>query len=565
MHAQDIAQIAQSDPLIITGAVGTQNTYRYSSGSRGSGSPLSNMIYANLNINVYGYSMPFAMYYSNDNMSFSYPQFALSFNPSYKDWSGHLGQSSMEFSPYVMNMSFNGVGLEYDNHKLRSGAFYGVLQKAVNDDPNNPYAGTPQYKRVGWGFKLGYGNNRNYLDLYFLRAYDRPKSLDEEWRRYIRPQENLVIGLRGCVSLKQWLTFTTNVATSIFSSDTEAEKLPVPEADRFDKIFTTRYSSGIRFAGDANLNLNLKGFNATLNYRLLQPDYNSLGTYYMSNNYQSAGVSMNTFLFKRIALAGNLSWQQDNLTKQQLYTTQGFVYSAYATTRIANSLGLTFSYNGYTQNQIDGTAHVTDETRVKRRMSSFSFTPNYTLDGSILDHTIGISANYTMNRDLNPIAGKKNDINTMACGLNYDMGIKPWDVNVTASLSHQMTEGWHSRYLSEVGSIDLSRSFLSDKSLNVSAGVNLCYNHILRNSKSLSLGGQVSAGYTLKKAHTFSASASLYKFGDVNMVETKSHLDDTDITVSLNYAYTFDLLHIHKKKKGEKRRVVWGHESKSAE
>ena len=31
VQAQDISQIAKSDPLIITGAVGTQNTYYHSS------------------------------------------------------------------------------------------------------------------------------------------------------------------------------------------------------------------------------------------------------------------------------------------------------------------------------------------------------------------------------------------------------------------------------------------------------------------------------------------------------------------------------------------------------
>ena len=78
MFAQNISEIAKSDPLIITGAVGTQNTYRYSSGGNGYGSPLSNVIYANLNICLYGFNMPFSLYYSNADLSFNHPQ--LSFN-----------------------------------------------------------------------------------------------------------------------------------------------------------------------------------------------------------------------------------------------------------------------------------------------------------------------------------------------------------------------------------------------------------------------------------------------------------------------------------------------------
>lgn len=549
VRAQDISQIGKSDPLVITGAVGTQNTYRYTSGGRASGSPLSNMIYANLNVSVYGISMPFSLYYSNDNLAFNYPQLSLNFNPTYKNWSGHLGQSSMDFSPYVMNMSFNGVGLEYHSERFRTGAFYGVLRKAVNDDPSNPLARTPQYKRVGWGFKVGYGTTRNYIDLYFLRAYDRPNSLDEQWRNYIRPQENLVVGLRGCLSLQNWLSLTTNVATSAFTGDVTAEKIDVPEAQRFDKVFSTRYSSTVRFAGDANINVMARGFNASLSYRILQPDYTSLGTYYMSNNYQSFGINMSTILFRRLSLSGSFSAQEDNLTKQQMFTTRGLIYNAMLNTRIGKNLNVSMGYNGYLQTQTDGTMAVVDSTRVHRRMSSYSITPSYAVESEVLAHNISLSANYTQNLDLNRFSEKKNDINTLALGLNYSMMIKPWEVDVTASWSHQMSEGYRSRYTSDIGSIDIGRSFLSDKTLHVSAGVNLCYNHILRQSKSLSLGGQINAGYTLKKAHTFSASASLYKYGDVNMSQTTSHLDDTDLTVSLNYAYTFDLLHIKRKAK----------------
>ena len=51
--AQDIASIAKSDPLIISGAIGTQNTYYHTSSGMGYASPLSTSLYANLNINLH--------------------------------------------------------------------------------------------------------------------------------------------------------------------------------------------------------------------------------------------------------------------------------------------------------------------------------------------------------------------------------------------------------------------------------------------------------------------------------------------------------------------------------
>ena len=67
--AQDIAQIAKSDPLVISGAVGTTNTFYHSTGYQYS-SPFQSTIWANLNVSVYGIAMPFSLFYSNSDFSF---------------------------------------------------------------------------------------------------------------------------------------------------------------------------------------------------------------------------------------------------------------------------------------------------------------------------------------------------------------------------------------------------------------------------------------------------------------------------------------------------------------
>ena len=550
VNAQNISEIAQSDPLIITGSVGTQNTYHYSSSGNGYGAPLSNTVYANLNISLYGISMPFSLYYSNDNFGFSYPHISFDLSPSYKSWTGHFGRSSMDFSQYVLNMSWNGVGLEYNNSRLRFGAFYGKFRNAVNDDPSDPGARKPQYSRLGWGVKVGYGSSTNYIDLYLLSAFDRIGSLDEVWLHTISPQNNLAVAVKGCVTPFKWMSFTVNAAASAFNTDSNADKIEVEEARKWENIFDVRYSSLLRFAGDASLNLSLPlGVNASIFYKMVQPDYTSLGTYYMSNNYQSIGVTASTTLFKRVSLAGTYSGQNDNLTKKQMYTTSGYVYSVYASSRIETHFNIMASYNGYTQRQSDGTCVVNDSTRVSRQMSSYSLTPAYMLDGTALGHTISLSVNYTQNLDLNKFTEELShgNVNTCAIGVNYGLSVKPWEMDFGISFSHQQSIGYRSRYTSDVGTVSASRSFLKEKNLSLGASLNLCYNEIYRQSKSLSLGGDISAGYTIKKVHSLSASASFNRFGDANMSKIHSELDCLDICCSLNYVYTFSLLEIKKK------------------
>jgi hypothetical protein len=175
------------------------------------------------------------------------------------------------------------------------------------------------------------------------------------------------------------------------------------------------------------------------------------------------------------------------------------------------------------------------------------------LSTETMDHSISLTANYTTNKDKNPITESMNhsNVTTVALGLNYGVNVKPWEIDFGLSLSHQKTEGYNSKYTSEVGSLSASRSFLKEKNLSLTATFNLCYNEVERQSKSLSMGGDFQVGYTLKKVHAFTAGMSFNKYGDVNITQTRSSLDCTDITCSLNYAYTFSLLEI--KKKAEKK------------
>ena len=41
--------------------------------------------------------------------------------------------------------------------------------------------------------------------------------------------------------------------------------------------------------------------------------------------------------------------------------------------------------------------------------------------------------------------------------------------------------------------------------------------------------------------------AAVNKYGDVNIVNRRSSLDQTDVNISLNYIYTFSLLELKKK------------------
>ena len=185
-------------------------------------------------------------------------------------------------------------------------------------------------------------------------------------------------------------------------------------------------------------------------------------------------------------------------------------------------------------------------------MSSYSLTPSLSFESELLTHNISLSGNLTENKDLNKFATGESDVKTTALGLTYNIGVKPIDTDFTLTYSHQQSDGFNSKYISDIATFGTNRSFLKEKNLNISASFSLCYNEVERQSKSLSLGADMSASFNLKKVHLFSAGASFSKYGDVNITNTRSGLVGTDISVNLNYTYTFTLFAIRNKTKKEK-------------
>lgn len=554
LMAQNIAEIAKSDPLLITGVIGTQNTYYHSSAGSSHSSPLSNSLYVNLNITAYGFSMPFSFTYFNSQTSFSYPTFSFNISPTYKDWTLHLGRRSMPFSSYIYNIPFNGAGIEYNGHNIRFGAFYGYLQKSVNDDPTDATARSPQYERIGWGLKLGYGGRRNYLDLFLFRSKDRFGSLDERWYGTVRPQENIAVGARGRIAWKQYLALSAHVSMSLFSDDTQSERLAIESLHNWDKVFDARYSSLYRFAGDVSLNLNLKKFNALVSYKMVQPDYKTLGSNYISNNIQSLGASVGTTLWHgRMSLMANGSVQEDNLSGKQLYTTRGLIYSANSSLQLWRNLSLSLSYNGYRQLQYDGTAVVNDTTRVNRLMHSFTAAPTYMFTRNEISHSIGTSYCFNMNKDLNTFNEGVGDITTHAVGISYSLGLRN-GLSTSLSYNFQDSYGYETDFNSNIWGLGLSRSMLKDRNLSLSADVSVSL-HNYAEQRSLSYGLSARAGYSLRKVHQLGLSAGVNKYNDFYLM-SQSNYAGYDLRVSLNYTYTFTLVDLKRQLEGEPKKSL---------
>lgn len=117
-------------------------------------------VYGNFIAKVDKVILPFsfiANQYNNSNKPV-YMQAGIS--PTYKWAKLHFGDRYIQFSPLTFEgQNFRGVGIELEPGLFRFGAFYGKLNKAVNEDTSQKNFRLPQYSRTGYGVKIGYGNS----------------------------------------------------------------------------------------------------------------------------------------------------------------------------------------------------------------------------------------------------------------------------------------------------------------------------------------------------------------------------------------------------------------------
>ncbi len=540
VKAQDLSGIGGRTPLTITGSIGTNNTWYHSSNPYQHRSPLSNTLFANLNLDFYGMQVPLSFHFSNNNRDFSHPFARFGMSPKYKDLQVHLGYRNMNFSPLTYNsLSFLGVGVDYQWRLLRMAVFTGSLNQASEYEPGELTVSRPQmYRRPAYGLKLGVGNARNHFDLILFNARDDTLSISPIAGENLRPKENLVAGTSFRVAIGQRVSVSSHLAASAYNSNMRSTGIEIRDANWTDDYFTPRFGSVLRFAADIRTNINLGRINSMIQYRLIQPEFNSLGTSYIANNIQQVGIQLNTTLFRnRVSTTFGLHRQEDNVTKLQLYSTTALVMSVNATARISEQLNVSGSYNGFDQQQHDGTLVVNDSIRIDRLMHNFSLTPAYTfIDERDRSHSITASLNVSTNKNQNVLITDPSETNSFSSNLAYTQGITALNMNLTGSLGYTSSSSNAYRYQATNVGLGAGKRFLEGENLNIQLNVNLSYGEVNDLSRNMSIMTGLVSGYTFKQNHTANFRISFNNVRNQHL-EGLYSMHGMDTTISVGYTY----------------------------
>lgn len=578
-----VKDIKEADPFAISGNVGAGLGVSYNSNTPGR-TPFSSNIYASLNLSFYSFQLPLSFYFTNNTTSFDYPQmptFHLGFMPTWKNWKFHIGHSSMHFSNYTYSgLTFLGLGAEYQSKLFRWGGVSGHLQQATRlkgfDDRsafqqladsllglNVPEADMPQYRRDVVGFKVGVGNERNFIDLSALKAKDKIKSLPEEWRDSIAPQENLAIGLSGRFAIKKWFSFTTNLGASIYTSDARdtiatlvGENATVRAVTKFtDRIMPVCNNTTVRFAGDAAMNLNAGVFNANFTYRFIQPDYVSLGASNFNQNSQNLGTVLNMNMFKgRSNLSAVGYIQRDNLNRKQMFMNQVATYTLNWNNSIGDMFNMGLSYSGIKQDQYNGTCIVPDSLRIDQIAHTITASPSVTFTTNHT-HSVNLNFNYVQNKNRNALSVNPSNVETITLGAGYGIDLDALRMNVNGGYDFSISTSEYANYHSHGLNAGISYRLMEKEKLNWSLSYNGSVAYNLQEDEGVknnfSLSNSLGSNFSFKKAHSASMYLSLNNYSDREIIGQRVQTD-LDCRFTLSYSYSFAARVVKKMSKQER-------------
>ncbi|MBO9637987.1 MAG: hypothetical protein J7576_07455 [Siphonobacter aquaeclarae] len=430
-----------------------------------------------------GVSLPFALTVGNQGVSFRQPFNQFGVSPQYKWITLHAGYRNVTFSPFTLaGHTFLGGGVELNPGKLRLGAVYGRFNKAIQTDLVNPDV-IPAFQRTGYSVKIGYGTPTSYVDLVMLKAGDALSSVANPVSSEtvtLQPAENMILGLTSRFRIGKRISGELDGAVSAYSRDIRSEEVRLEESvwlKVFRPFFTPRLSSQLTQALQAGLAYRDRVFSLKLQYKRIDPNFQSMGAYYFQSDIESYTVSPGlTLAGGKILVVGSYGIQRDNLAANKNARTGRRIGSLVLALNPSPRFGADIQFANYGITQQAGLRPVIDTLKLAQNNLSASANLRYLIQNESVNHQLMLSGTYQRLTDLNTRTARFTENRNTNGSIGYFLTNTPgqWGINAVVSYTHtQLPDGQLLRFYGPT--IGGNRAFLQKKmttSLNLSYLVN---------------------------------------------------------------------------------------------
>ena len=446
LNGQDLSEIRKAKPFDWKAGLSAGTNFSYTTSQTPTTSPFGYYINANASISVYGFSLPLAFGYRNQQFNYSKPYFRLGISPSYKWVRLYAGQNSLSFSPYTLaGVTFNGGGIALTPGKFRLTVMAGNLQnpRAILDSIQGRPSFINPYKRSAFGAKIGIGSNTKNIDLILFKGKDYANIQNIPDTTPFRPAENLVLGIQSKLSFfKNLIQFQINSAASAFTNNRNASDIEVGDKEQkyynlAQRFTTVNNSTRLNLAGDATINFNFNHLRIGGKYQYIDPTYSSLGAFYFQDDNENYTINAGTDFWKgKINVEGSYGLQRNNVRGHRSLASTQQIYDLSTNWSLANWFGFSGQYSNFNFNQESGLIVINDSLRYGQVTASSSFNPYFTFSGQSLRHNVNFSLSDQNVKDLSidPLGGQ--DAKITSGNINYSISNKVKFYTISTSLQY---------------------------------------------------------------------------------------------------------------------------------
>ncbi|MES2621474.1 MAG: hypothetical protein V4615_11545 [Bacteroidota bacterium] len=554
LNAQDLENIKQVNPLEIHGTASASVGYYKGVGFNNTRKPYSYSIMLAPVFSVYGVQIPFNFTFTEGSKSVSNPFAQFGVNPSYKWIKGYFGWTNMTWSPTTLNgKTFLGAGIEINPSLFRFGAFYGRMNPAIRENLLGPSPQQPQFKRRGWGLKVGVGNENNYFDFIWLHGKDVsnsiPKPTSDLNTLDYTPAENAVFGIKSHQAFlkNKNLVWDLDGAASAYTRDNNSQLVDIGTGvgTKFLKVaIPPRLSTSYAWTAHTNISYKAETYTLGFDYNRIQPEYQSMGLDYIMNDQQKITLNQSFVAAKRkVNVSFSEFYQHDNLNKRKAAKTNRAGLTTAVNLNINQNFGAAISYNNYFTFHTKGRKEINDTTKIFMVQNTFVFAPYYTIVNAKMVHNIYLSATYSRLDDLNEFTSKFSKNSTVNTNIGYSLSVLKSAFSFGPSLNVLYSESPVFKMFSVGPAVALGKNFLKGKiSLNTSVTFIASRLNDVWNSKTVT--NSIGFGYRITKNHAVKVNNNIMHTFYLNG-NTSEYKGD------LTYTYTFDYV---LKKKGEQEK-----------
>lgn len=515
LFGQNLEQVSKEKPVSISGTVSLSAFAYHTDRITPRYAPFTWAITGNPVVSLYGVTLPFSAMISEKERSFRQPFNRFGVSPYYRWATFHAGYRNVNFSPFTLSgRTFLGGGVELEPSIFRLGFVYGRFQRRVVADTSlADLIVEPVYSRKGYAAKFGVGNHRNYVDLTFFRGWDENQELIEDPRLGKLPlQENAVAGITSKLSFGNAVFFDLDFAASGFTHNINSDTL---ELDDFFmkstalKIFQPKLSTKFATAGQAGLSFRLaKTFNLRLKYKRIDPDFQSMGTWFFQTNIEDITVNPSVSLFKhRLRINASYGLQRNNLQARELQNRFRQIGSLTISLAPNAHINATASYSNY---QIEARNRegfvVSDSFLVTQVSHNVSSNLNINFGKRPHRHMLNINGYFQVFDDQNIVFGNFNDNETRGGGITYSYSHRKSDFSISGGGNYSDFQSELANTTRYGGRVAITKGFLNKKlRLRLSTGYFFNQRDRKNDGNTLSGSGRISAKISKKQSLGVSA------------------------------------------------------------